>query len=235
MTSVAILQPGYLPWLGFFDQMASVDVFVYYDDVQFDKHGWRNRNRIKVPNGFAWLTVPVLHKGKDKPSVNEILIDNSRDWKRKHLLTLRQAYARSPVAGRYLQELEHLLGQAWAGLAELDIAAIGLMRTWLDVRTRTERSSTLGIGGGQSDRLLKICRHFGATTYLSGASARDYLDVRLFEAEGVRVEWQTYEHPVYTQQHGPFLPYLSALDLVLNEGTRSPELFKEQQQSRKKA
>jgi len=229
VTTVAILQPGYLPWLGFFDQMASVDVFVYYDDVQFDKHGWRNRNRIKVPSGFAWLTVPVLHKGKDKPFVNEILIDNGRDWKRKHLFTLKQAYARSPVAGPYLQELELLLGKTWTGLADLDIAVIELMRKWLDIRTRTERSSALAVAGGQSDRLLNICRHFGATTYLSGASAREYLDVGLFEAHGVRVEWQAYEHPVYTQQHGLFLPYLSAIDLVLNEGTRGRDLFKQQQ------
>lgn len=235
MTSVAILQPGYLPWLGFFDQMASVDVFVYYDDVQYDKHGWRNRNRIKVPGGSAWLTVPVLHKRKDKPRINEILIDNARDWRRKHLITLRQAYARCPLSGRYLAELERVVGGEWVRLAELDIAVIELMRNWLDIRTRTERSSTLGIAGGQSDRLLGICRHFGASTYLSGASAKDYLDVGLFEAAGVHVKWQAYEHPVYSQLHGAFLPHLSALDLILNEGEGSSELFKEQQRARDNA
>ncbi len=235
MTTVAILQPGYLPWLGFFDQMARADVFVYYDDVQYDKHGWRNRNRIKVPGGAAWLTVPVLHKGLDKPRIDEILVDDSRDWKRKHLMTLRQAYARAPAAGTCLAELEALLAGEWRLLAELDIAVAALMCGWLGIRTRTVRSSQLGIGGGRSERLLNICRHFDATTYFSGASARDYLDTGLFEAQGVRVEWQAYEHPVYSQQHGPFLPCLSALDLVLNEGTRSADLFRRQQQSGKTA
>ena len=235
MTTVAILQPGYLPWLGFFDQMARADVFVYYDDVQYDKHGWRNRNRIKIPGGFAWLTVPILHKGRDHPRINEILIDNSKDWKRKHLRTLQQYYARSAHAPSYLRELERLLEPAWAMLAELDIAIIELMRGWLSIRTRAVRSSTLGIGGGQSERLLHICRHFGATTYLSGASARGYLDVQLFEAENVCVEWQDYDHPIYPQQHGAFIPYLSAVDLVLNVGKESPLLLRGRDDSGKKA
>jgi len=234
VTSVAILQPGYLPWLGFFDQMASVDVFVYYDDVQFDKHGWRNRNRIKVPGGFTWLTVPVFHAGRDKPRIDAVRIDNSRDWRRKHLGTLRQYYAHAEYATPYLQELERLLERGWSLLAELDIAVIEMMRDWLDIRTPTVRSSALGIGGGQSERLLNICRHFGATTYLSGAAARDYLDAGIFEAQGIRVHWQDYRHPVYPQQHGAFIPHLSAIDLIFNAGKRSPILFREPQESGEK-
>ncbi|TAK42792.1 MAG: hypothetical protein EPO27_16215 [Betaproteobacteria bacterium] len=231
---MAILQPGYLPWLGFFDQMASVDVFVYYDDVQFDKHGWRNRNRIKVPGGFAWLTVPVLHKGQDKPRVNEIRIDNSRDWRRKHLGTLRQHYAHAEHAPPYLRDLERLFETGWTLLAELDIALIDLMRGWLGIATKTVRSSALGIGGGQSGRLLNICRHFGAGSYLSGPAAREYLDVPMFEADGIRVQWQEYRHPVYPQQHGAFIPYLSAIDLILNAGKESPVLFRQRQDSGEK-
>lgn len=232
MTKVAILQPGYLPWLGFFDQMASVDVFVYYDDVQFDKHGWRNRNRIKVPGGSAWLTVPVLHRGHDKPRINEVQIDNRRDWRRKHLETLRQNYARADCAGPYLLELAQLLERGWTMLAELDIAVIELMREWLGIRTRTVRSSTLGIGGGKSERLLNICKHFGASAYLSGAAAREYLEVGIFETQGIRVRWQDYRHPVYPQQHGTFIPYLSAIDLVLNIGKQGQILLRERQDTR---
>lgn len=227
MTSVAILQPGYLPWLGFFDQMAAVDIFVYYDDVQYDKHGWRNRNRIKVPGGSAWLTVPVFHTGLDKPLINEVRIDNTRDWSRKHSRTLRQNYARAEHASPYLDELEALLGKGWSMLVDLDLAVIELMRGWLHIRTKTVRSSVLGIHGSQSERLLSICRHLGATRYLSGASAREYLDVGKFEAENIRVEWQDYVHPVYPQQHGPFVPYLSAVDLIFNVGEQGLSLLRQ--------
>lgn len=223
--SVAILQPGYLPWLGFFDQMASVDVFVYYDDVQFDKHGWRNRNRVKVPGGISWLTVPVLHSGKDWPLVNEIQIDNSRNWRRKHVQTLRQAYSRSLLAPPYIARLEELLSGVESNLAELDMLLIEEMCKWLDINTQTVRSSALGIAGGQSERLLRICQHFGGTHYLSGAAAVDYLDVEMFDRAGVAVKWQTYNHPVYPQLHGSFVSHLSAVDLVLNEGANAAAYF----------
>lgn len=219
--TVVVLQPGYLPWLGLFEQMARADVFVYYDDVQFDKNGWRNRNRIKTAQGAKWLTVPVLHKGRPLQPICDVEIDNRVPWQRKHLETIRQAYARAPYIGDYLPALETLLSLSWKKLAELDIALIQLIASWLGVNTQTERSSRLGIDGGQSGRLLAICQYFGAKRYLSGAAARDYLDVALFEHSGVSVEWQDYSHPIYPQLHGEFLSHLSALDLVFNAGPTS--------------
>ena len=221
MTSVAILQPGYLPWLGFFDQMASVDVFVYYDDVQFDKQGWRNRNRIKSPNGPQWLTVPVLHHGKGQPLIKDTLIDNSSDWARKHVGTLKQYYAQAPHLQRYLPELEELLSRPWTHILNLDIALVDLMARWLKLKPTVVRASELGIGGAQSERLINICLHVGAQRYFSGSAARDYLDVRQFESRGIEVVWQDYQHPVYRQQFEPFVPYLSAIDLLLNCGDDS--------------
>ena len=213
-----VLQPGYLPWLGFFDQFRRADVFVYYDDVQYDKHGWRNRNRIKTQQGPQWLTVPVKHSGLGLPRVLDVMIDGRTPWARKHLSTIRQAYARAPFLGRYLPALEALLLQSWDRLVDLDIAAADLMCTWLGLKRRVERSSTLGIDGDKSARLLMFCKHFGARTYLSGNAAQDYLDLDLFAREGISVEWQNFEHPTYPQLHGDFVPYLSALDLVFNCG-----------------
>ncbi len=219
--TVVILQPGYLPWLGFFDQMSRCDIFVYYDDVQFDKHGWRNRNRIKSPTGPHWLTVPVCHKGLGRPRILDVKIDTQQLWARKHLGTIRQFYAKAPYLNRYWPELEDLLQCPWKYLVNLDLAVVDLMSRWLGLHRQVVRSSELGIQGERSERLLNICLHFEATHYLSGDAAKTYLEVDLFAHHGITVEWQHYQHPVYPQQHGQFVPHLSALDLLLNCGDES--------------
>lgn len=224
--TLVVLQPGYLPWLGFFDQLRRADVFVYYDDVQFDKHGWRNRNRIKTPAGPLWLTVPVLHHGRGPVAINETLIDNTTPWARKHVRSLKQYYAKAPYAQRYLPELEEILSRPWTHLVDLDLAVAGAMAGWLELPPPALRTSELGIGGGQSQRLIDLCRHFGATHYLSGNAASDYLDVALFHEQGVEVVWQDYQHPTYPQQYGAFVPFLSSIDLLLNCGERSAQILK---------
>ena len=223
--TVVVLQPGYLPWLGFFDQLRRADVFVYYDDVQYDTHGWRNRNRIKTANGPIWLTVPVRHSGLGQPRILDVEIDGRTPWARKHIASIRQSYAAAPFVGRFMPALEELLHRKWERLVDLDIALTDLMAGWMGLQSRIERASQLGIGGGQSERLLSICRHFHASTYLSGAAARDYLDVPLFSAEGIEVRWQQFAHPTYRQLHGAFVPYLSALDAILNEGDDAAALL----------
>jgi hypothetical protein len=220
--TVAVLQPGYLPWLGFFDQMRRCDVFVYYDDVQYDKHGWRNRNRVKSPAGTPhWLTVPVLHSGQRCPRILEVEIDGRAPWPRKHVGTLRQFYGGSPFLNRYLPELEELLERRWIRLVDLDLAVVELISGWLGLKRETLRSSQLGIQGERSERLLALCRHVGAVRYLSGNAAQSYLDTELFVRNGIEVEWQDYGHPIYPQLHGDFVPYLSIVDLFFNCGEES--------------
>lgn len=225
MTTVVILQPGYLPWLGFFDQMLRSDVFVYFDDVQYDKHGWRNRNRIKSATGPIWLTVPVLNAGRLGQKINEVEIDNRGPWARKHITAIAQNYARAPYLKTYLPQLDALLTRHWESLVELDLAVVELICKWIGIERQIERSSCLRIEGGQSERLLNICRHFQADRYLSGDSAQNYLDVKLFQHGGVQVEWQGYRHPTYPQLHGEFFPYLSVLDLVMNVGEKSLDVL----------
>lgn len=229
-TTVVVLQPGYLPWLGFFDQLRRADVFVYYDDVQYDKHGWRNRNRIKTQTGPLWLTVPVRHSagasGRDFPRIIDVEIDGRTPWGRKHATTIRQAYARAPYLDRYMPALEELLQRRWERLVDLDMVVADLMAGWFGLQRRIERSSALGIGGEKSERLVSICRHFSAATYLSGDSAQNYLDVPLFERHGIHVEWQQFTHPVYPQLHGDFVPHLSAIDLILNCGDAAASVLR---------
>jgi hypothetical protein len=220
--TVCVLQPGYLPWIGYFDQLSRADAFVHYDDVQYDKHGWRNRNRIKTIDGQAlWLTVPVITRGLAQPLIREVAIDNRLPWARKHIGSLRQAYAKAPFVARYLPAIEDLLQQTWHHLSDLNLAVTQLIASWLGIQTRTVRASNLGITGDRSERLLKICHSFQATHYLTGDAAQDYLDITLFQEHGVQVEWQRYRHPVYPQINGPFLSQLSTLDLLFNCGPDS--------------
>lgn len=224
--TVVVLQPGYLPWLGFFDQMRRADVFVYYDDVQYDKHGWRNRNRIKTQTGAQWLTVPVRHSGLGFPKILDVEIDTGAAWARKHVSTLRQAYAKAPFVSVYMPALEELLMRRWERLVDLDVAVADWIAGALGLSPAIERSSRLGIDGERSDRLVRICERFGAGTYLSGNAAQDYLDVALFERQGIAVEWQNFAHPVYPQLHGGFVSHLSALDLLLNCGPASIDVLR---------
>jgi len=206
--------------------MQRADVFIYYDDVQFDKHGWRNRNRIKSPTGPMWLTVPVLHSGKGWPRIDETLIDSSAPWARKHVQSLRQNYAKAPFLNRYMPELEELLGRPWTHIAALDMAVVELLARWLSLTPLVYRSSALGVEGEKSERLVNLCLRFQAGRYLSGNAAQSYLDIDLFARHGITVEWQNYHHPVYAQQHGGFVPLLSAIDLLLNCGDESVDIIR---------
>ncbi|MGE0488601.1 MAG: WbqC family protein [Vulcanimicrobiota bacterium] len=225
MKRLVVLQPSYLPWLGYLDQYDWADVFVLYDDVQFDKHGWRNRNRIKTPNGVSWLTVPVLTKGRAKPDNNQVLINNDQPWPKKHLASLRQAYSKTPFFEQVFPPLEAVLSQPWEKLLDLNLAVLKTLTQLLGMPWKVELSSTLGIPGRKTERLVGICQKFGVTDYLTGDAARDYLDEASFETAGVKVHWHNYEHPRYRQKFGEFEPYLSVVDLMFNHGPESRQVL----------
>jgi len=212
---IAILQPGYLPWLGFFDQELSVDLFVLYDDVQYDRRGWRNRNRIKTPKGPVWLTVPVEQKGKYHQLIREVKIDNTRPWKRKHLRTIETFYTKAPYFEKLFPQFERILAQEWEYLWELDLKVIEWLNELIGVKTPIVLASQLSASGAKSERLLDICTKLGAKEYYSGAAAKYYLDIELFKRAGIEVFFQEYEHPVYPQLHGDFISHLSVIDLLM--------------------
>jgi hypothetical protein len=223
---VVILQPGYIPWLGFFEQLQRADVFVIYDDVQFDRRGWRNRNRIKGPDGQVWLTVPVVQKGHFGERVCSVHIDNQQAWKRKHIESLRRFYARAPFFKRYFEPLAETIKKSHEKLIDLDISLIYLLAQWIgEPPAKFRRSSEMAIEGGRTSRLLNICKALGADKYYTGAAAKNYFESNLFDDAGIRVEFQNYRHPVYPQLFGEFIPYLSIVDLLFNKGEEAAEII----------
>lgn len=219
---IGILQPGYLPWLGFFEQMYRSDVFVIYDDVQYDKESWRNRNRIKSANGVQWLSVPVLFKLTDVPLITEIKIDNKANWRKKHLLSIRQNYGRAPYFRDYIGLFEDAYARQWEYLLDLDMFFITGLARYLGMEDKAiYRSSTLNIQGDRLGRLISLCQHFGADTFYEGYAGRGYIDEDAFLAHDIVVEYQDYKHPEYRQLYGGFVPYLSVVDLLFNHGSGS--------------
>jgi hypothetical protein len=220
---IAVLQPSYLPWLGYFDQMARTDAFVFYDDVQFDKNGWRNRNRIRTAGGqgWQWLTVPVLTKGRHAPKIREVEINNTEAWRRKHLASLTQEYGGSPFFKDYIGFFEEAYGRDWSSLRDLCVHFIRGLCGIFGIGTPVHFSSEIGAGGARVERLVAICERLGADEYLTGDAAEDYLTPEPFDAKGIRILYQRYQHPEYSQQHRPFVSHLSAVDLLFNCGPAS--------------
>jgi len=219
---IGILQPGYLPWLGFFEQMYRSDVFVLYDDVQYDKEGWRNRNRIKTANGIQWLTVPVLARFSSHPRITDVQINNEVNWRKKHLASIQQSYMRAKYFMDYYELFEKTYSRDWDFLVDLDLYFIMKLAECLGIKEkRIFRSSELSIQGERIERLIHLCKHFGADTFYEGAAGRNYIDEKVFSEEGIRVEFQSYEHPIYSQLYGEFISHLSVIDLLFNHGKES--------------
>lgn len=215
-----ILQPSYLPWRGYFDLIRRADMFVFYDDVQYDKHGWRNRNRVKTASGPKWITIPVNAAGNVSQGVpiNEIRIADA-GFARKHAATLQQSYRKAPYYAEVWPLVEALLADPPELLAELTMTTTEKLAAALGLTTtRFVRASQLGIGGGRTERLVAICQHLGATCYLSGPSARAYLEDEAFARAGIALEYMVYDYPEYEQLHPPYEPQVSVLDLLFMKG-----------------
>ena len=224
---VTILQPSYLPWLGFFEQMSRSDKFVLLDDVQYTRRDWRNRNRIRVRENWIWLTVPVQQKSRFSQSLLETRIDNSVSWRRKHLETLRQHYCKAPFFEKYFPRCQQVYEKDWTFLFDLCLETINLIKEEMGIETPLLRSSEMKPGGEKTERLVSICRELGATHYLSGESGSNYIAEEDFFSQGIALEYQNYEHPVYPQRYTGFVPHLSAIDLLFNCGEQSLGILKQ--------
>lgn len=228
-STCVVLQPSYIPWRGYFHQIHEADTFVFYDDVQYDRRGWRNRNRVKGPQGSQWLTIPVKAKGSitDHLPINEIRIDHSQPWARRHWETLSRFYKKTEFFPDYAPLLAPLYEEPGDSLSDFTIElAVRIARELLGIKhTRFERSSQLDIQGTQTGRLVSICRTMGATRYLSGPAARDYLEEEQFADAGIALEYMTYEYPEYEQRFPPFDPNVSVLDLLFVAGPDAPKFI----------
>lgn len=221
---VAIVQSNYIPWRGYFDLIDDVDLFVFYDDVQYTAKNWRNRNRIKTGNGPMWLSVPVLHHRHTL--IQEAEIDYRQRWVSKHVRSLTLAYQDAPFFKTYAGEFFDLLTRRFSKLSALNVAACQWVMDHLGIRTRTCMAAELGIGGSVPNRPLAILKRLGATAYLSGPTAKPYTDVEAFAAAGIALEFKSYEYADYPQLHGAFEARVSILDLLFNCGPKSRDYVK---------
>lgn len=219
--NVVILQPSYIPWRGYFDQIRRADLFIFYDDAQYDKHGWRNRNQIKTAQGKQWLTIPVHSKGATEGAlIKDIRIDWSKPWSRNHLKALTFAYQKAPHFKNYLPLLQAFYDRRDECLADFTIEISILLSRELGIAsTRFMRSSEMhDIGGVKTERLIQILKHVGASHYISGPAAREYLEPEKFDEAGISFEYMDYNYPEYPQLYPPFDPYVTILDLLFMTG-----------------
>jgi hypothetical protein len=224
---IAISQPAYLPWLGYFDLIDQVDAFVLLDSVQFEKQSWQQRNRIKTPSGLQWLTVPVIFRGCFGQRIQDVVI-REPEFFRKHLRAIELNYRRAPFFNQYCPELAQILQSCSASLVELNLELIRWFCQILGIRTTLLRSSDLGECGVRSELLVNICRRLRSDYYLSPLGSAVYLldDVDRFAQAGIEIGFQHYEHPEYRQLFLPFQSHASALDLIFNEGDASMAILR---------
>jgi len=222
--NVVILQPSYIPWRGYFDQIRRADLFVFYDDVQYDKHGWRNRNQIKTARGKQWLTIPVHSYGATEGlPICQVRIDWSKPWTKSHLKSLSLSYAKAPHFNHYLPLLNEFYQRRDEFLSSFTIDfTIALAREIGVFHTRFIRSSEIpSINGQKTARLIKILKYLGATHYISGFSARDYIEKDEFNAAGITLEYMEYNYPEYPQLYPPYDPNVTILDLLFMTGKQA--------------
>lgn len=227
---VSIHQPGYLPWHGLFHRQALSDLHVFLDTVQFEKHGFNNRVKIKTAQGSQWLTVPVLVKGKFLHNpITEVMINTLEPWARKHWKTILLNYSKAPFFERYAPFFQEFYAREWVRLADLNTTMIRRLAGLLGVQCRFVKASELGVHSRKSDLVLGICQEVGAKTYLSGVKGREYLEVEKFRDAGIRVYIQRYRQPRYPQLFGEYEPYLSIIDLLFNCGDQALAIITEGQ------
>jgi len=223
MTVACIHQPQYIPYLGFFHKLAQSDIYVIHDDIAAIKADFTNRNRIRTPQGWIWLTIPVVRK--EGVAINQIKLNNTLSWRKKHWQLLTNMYGRSRFFKDYADFFEDTYNKEWEFLADFDIHLLRYISNQLDISTEFVPVDSLSVDGKGDDKLISICRSVGADTYLSGIGGKDYIEERKFEEANIKLMYQEFTHPVYEQRFEPFEPNLSVVDLLFNNGTNSLDII----------
>jgi len=225
MKKIAILQSNYIPWKGYFDLIAAVDEFIIYDDVQFTKNDWRNRNKIKTPNGIEWLSIPVGQNIKRR--IRDVDLPTS-NWQEKHWKTLMSNYGNAPyfnVIATWLKPL--YLAQTYTHLSQINRCFIEAVCSYLGIKTIISNSWDYRILNGKTERLVDLCLQSGGTEYISGPAAKAYIDEDMFNRQGIKLTWFDYSgYPVYPQLWGNFIHEVSILDLLFNCGNQAHRVMK---------
>lgn len=217
MTILGIHQPGYFPWMGFFKKMINSNTFVFLDDSLFVKNNFYNRNKIKISSGETMLTVPVF--SHNDTLLKDVKIDNTQQWKKKHKKSILLNYSKTQYFDDFSYFIENLFDKNFIYLIDLNMEIINFIMHQLDINTKTLFSSELGISQNSSDRILEICKALKIDYYISGTTwARQHLKINDFKKHKINVEFQEFQHPKYFQTHGDFIPFMSVIDLLFNEG-----------------
>ncbi len=220
MKKVAILQSDYIPWKGYFDIIGSVDEFILYDDMQYTRRDWRNRNQIKTPSGMQWLTIPVETKGKFFQKIRDTKVTGHK-WAQEHYRSIQLNYARAPYFKEYAPFIEHLYAEAEKldYLSEINYLFLKEICGRLGITTSITWSSDYELAEGKTERLAALVRSAGGDYYLSGPAAKDYIEDEVFEKAGVKLAYMNYDgYPEYPQLHGEFTHNVSILDLLFMTG-----------------
>jgi hypothetical protein len=222
---VAVHQPQYLPWLGYFDKINQADVFCFLDNVQYKKNEWQNRNRIKTSQGWQWVTVPVFYRFPQK--IDEVTINNAVNWRRKHFQALITNYTKAPYFQEYINFFEDTYSRNWERLSDLNIYLVEKLCEKLNIQPgATALASKLSLREDPTDRLIDICLSLGGDTYLSGQAGLNYMHLERFKENGIKVLVQDFKHPEYPQCYGDFITHLSVVDLLFNYGSDSLQILK---------
>jgi hypothetical protein len=227
MKKVIITQSNYIPWKGYFDSIHMADHFIVYDDMQFTKRDWRNRNKIKTKDGLLWLTIPVEVKGKYLQKINETLVSDPK-WGQQHWKTIQFNYNKAPYFKTYKDIFEDLyLNNDKIHLTEINLSFISTINKILGINTQISFSSDYDLVEGKTEKLVDLCKKVGATDYYSGPAAKNYMDETLFEEESIKVHYFDYSgYPEYNQLYGAFAHDVSILDLLFNEGEHAKNFMK---------
>lgn len=227
MKSVAIVQSNYIPWKGYFDMISAVDEFILYDDMQYTRRDWRNRNQIKTPNGLQWLTVPVKVKGRYHQKIRDTEIDGS-DWASSHWNSLNQNYRRAPHFKEIARWLEPLyFSNSYTHISQLNRSFIEAVCKYLGIKTVISNSWDYMLTEGKTDRLADLCTQAGCGVYVSGPAAKDYIEESVFQEMGIKLTWFDYSgYPEYPQLWGEFTHSVTILDLLFNCGKESHQYMR---------
>jgi len=222
---ISVHQPQYLPWLGYFDKIYESDCFVFLDTVQYKVREFQNRNKIRTKDGWIWLTVPVQTKGSPYQKISDVLIDNSLNWAAKHRKSIEVWYGGADFFKDYFPFFQDLYEKKWEKLIDLNMYIIKYLVKCLKIDTPVYLESEIGTAKKSTERIIEICSKLKADTYLSGSGGRDYIEENLFEQAGIKLKFQDFKHPEYTQQfqregYG-FEAYMSVIDLLFNCGPQA--------------
>lgn len=227
MRKIAILQPNYIPWKGVFDLINKVDVFVFYDDVQYTVKDWRNRNKIKTPNGDIWLTVPVIHKGRRNQLIKDAEIDLTTQWQQSHFKSIKSNYSKSKFYKTYEYLLEEIyIKREWRSISELNIFSTKLIAKALNINVEWHNSSEFNFEGDKNgDKVIKLCKTLDCNYFINGPASKAFMNEKLFEEENITLEYMSYDYKEYDQLYPPFNHYVTVLDVLFNCGENAKELI----------